>query len=177
MKKSFTITFGCIISIFLFQAFSIKDPEFKNLKILPKDISEHALDSVMHHFSRSLGVKCNFCHVNNGPKDWDFASDDKPEKGIARKMMLLAIDINKNYFTEMEMDHDMDSTQNNPADSMEHNINEQKKDATGMNDSKYMLVSVTCYTCHRGEPHPETKLPPRQERPKAEEQSKNDEKK
>ena len=31
----------------------------------------------------------------------DFASDDKPEKNIARKMMLMAIDINKNYFAKM----------------------------------------------------------------------------
>ncbi len=37
----------------------------------------------------------------------DFASDDKPEKKIARKMMLMAIDINKNYFKGMDMDHDM----------------------------------------------------------------------
>jgi len=99
MKKSLLIIIGCVISISLFQAFTIThDPHFTNLQILPKDISEHDLDSVMHHFSGSLGVKCNFCHVvNEEAKKWDMASDDKPEKNIARKMMLMAIDINKNY--------------------------------------------------------------------------------
>ena len=54
------------MSVILFQAFTTThEPHFKNLKILPKDISEHDLDSVMHHFTASLGVKCNFCHVRN----------------------------------------------------------------------------------------------------------------
>src|SRR5450432_3194969 len=104
MKKSLLIITGCILSVILFQAFTItNEPHFKNLQILPKDISDHDLDSVMHHFSQSLGVRCNFCHVTNEDmKKWDFASDDKPEKNIARKMMLMAIDINKNYFKSMD---------------------------------------------------------------------------
>ncbi len=165
MKKSISIIVGCVISIFFFQAFSVSnDPEYKNLKILPKNISKHDLDSVMHHFSQSLGVKCNFCHVNNGPKDWDFASDAKPEKNMARKMMQLAIDINKNYFVQMEMDMDMEHGQmdKDHPDSMEHHMDHMdmsKMDTTGMNNTQYMLMSVTCYTCHRGDAHPEKKIP------------------
>ena len=48
-------------------------------------------------------------------KKWDMASDEKPEKNIARKMMLMAIDINKNYFKDMDehdMDHDHDMNKN-----------------------------------------------------------------
>ncbi|MGH2563775.1 MAG: c-type cytochrome, partial [Ginsengibacter sp.] len=110
MKKSFLIIFTCVIAILIFQAFTTSyEPHFKNLQILPKDISGHDLDSVMHHFTASLGVKCNFCHVRNeAEKKMDFASDDKPEKKVARKMMLMAIDINKNYFKGMDMDMDMD---------------------------------------------------------------------
>ena len=113
MKKSLLIIIGCIVSVILFQAFTIThEPHFKNLQILPKDISDHDLDSVMHHFSASLGVRCNFCHVvDTVAKKMDAASDVKPEKNIARKMMLMAIDINKNYFKGMEqpgMDHDHD---------------------------------------------------------------------
>ena len=64
MKKSLLIIIGCIISVILFQAFTVtREPHFKNLQILSKDISDHDLDSVMHHFSASLGVRCNFCHV------------------------------------------------------------------------------------------------------------------
>ena len=46
----------------------------------------------------------------------DFASDDKPEKLIARKMMLMAIDINTKYFKDIEeemskeKDHAMDAS-------------------------------------------------------------------
>ncbi len=182
MKKSLLIVFGCIICVMLFQAFTTSnDPEFKNLQILPKDISEHDLDSVMHHFSQSLGVKCNFCHVRNeDAKKMDFPSDEKPEKNIARKMMLMAIDINKNYFAKMEMDHDMDKDHvdkehmdkdhmdkdHMDKGHMDHNMKMNSMDSTGMNDSRYMLMEVNCYTCHRGEEHPDSKLPPSKEGPK-----------
>jgi hypothetical protein len=171
MKKSLLIIISCIISVSLFQAFTIThDPHFTNLQILPKDISEHDLDSVMHHFSLSLGVKCNFCHVvNEEAKKWDMASDDKPEKNIARKMMLMSIDINKNYFknTEEHMDHDsaMKVMDHDSAMVKEHDMDKEHKMDTSlvMESSKYMLRSVTCYTCHRGNSHPETIAPPLKE--------------
>jgi len=162
---------GCILSIILFQAFTTTpDPHFTNLQILPKDISMYDLDSVMHHFTASLGVKCNFCHVwNEDTKKMDFPADDKPEKSIARKMMLMSIDINKNYFRDMDMDeHDMDK--NMPHDSAmvkDHDMDKNKPQGVDtsvvMNPSKYMLSFVTCYTCHRGEAHPEEKAPPYKE--------------
>ena len=70
---------------------------WKNLKVLPKDISKDSLDHVMHGFTKALGVKCNFCHANNNGK-MDFASDDKEEKNIARYMMNMTTGINKTYF-------------------------------------------------------------------------------
>jgi hypothetical protein len=70
---------------------------FKNLKILPKNISKDSLDHVMHNFTASLGVRCNFCHVFNNGK-MDFVSDDKEEKNIARYMMTMTAGINKTYF-------------------------------------------------------------------------------
>ena len=99
----------------------------------------------------------------------DAASDDKPEKNIARKMMLMAIDINKNYFRDMgkhDMDHDHDMNKNMPHDSAKVSEQQHTMDTSMvMEPSKYMLRSVTCYTCHRGDPHPETKTPPRKEGP------------
>ena len=179
MKKSFLIILACVISVFVFQAFTTyNEPRFKNLQILPKDISDHDLDSVMHHFTAALGVKCNFCHVRNEEaKQMDFASDAKPEKKIARKMMLMAIDINKNYFKGMDMDHDhdmdhdmmnniMDQDMKNMDSSMNKNMDHKMMDTLNASDSKYMLQSITCFTCHRGDSHPETKIPPRQEGPK-----------
>jgi hypothetical protein len=35
-------------------------PKYKNLKILPKNISKEDLDKVMDHFKTALGVKCSF---------------------------------------------------------------------------------------------------------------------
>ncbi|MEP7231767.1 MAG: c-type cytochrome [Ginsengibacter sp.] len=178
MKKSLLVIFGCIICVMLFQAFTIsKAPKYMNLQILPEDISKNDLDSVMHHFTQSLGVKCNFCHVwNNDSKKMDFATDDKPEKNIARKMMLMSIDLNKNYFAKMEMDHDMDhdkmemgkDSMMKNKDNMEHHMGNSmmNMDTTGMNSSRYMLMAINCYTCHRGEEHPNSKLPPHEEGPK-----------
>jgi Photosynthetic reaction centre cytochrome C subunit. len=180
MKKSLLIILGCIISVILFQAFttSSNEPHWKNLKILPQDISQHDLDTVMHHFTAALGVKCNFCHVRNeDQKKMDFASDDKPEKNIARKMMSMAIDLNKNYFKGMDhhdMDHDMDkdadhdmnkgSTHDHDMDKdMDHN---NMDTSMNMEPAKYMLRTVTCFTCHRGDAHPESKIPPHQEGPR-----------
>jgi hypothetical protein len=155
MKKSVLILLACIAGIIIFQAFTThNEPVFKNLQILPKDISKHDLDSVMHTFTASLGVKCNFCHVrNDAERKMDFASDDKPEKHVARKMMLMSIDINKNYFKNMEHAHDMDSSMTKDED---HN----SMDTTNFSEpARYMFRTVTCFTCHRGDPHPDSKIP------------------
>jgi photosynthetic reaction center cytochrome c subunit len=48
---------------------------------------------VMHGFSHSLGVQCTFCHVEGA-----FDKDDKHEKKIARKMILMATEINTSHF-------------------------------------------------------------------------------
>ncbi len=158
MNKSIFIIIGCVLSVLIFQAFTTTpQPRFKNLKILPKDISKDDLDSVMHHFTASLNVKCNFCHVkNNETNKMEFAKDDKPEKLIARKMMLMSIDINTKYFKdieeEMSKEKDHEMTDSNPI----------KIDGDSVRN---MLSYVTCYTCHRGDAHPETKPPKKDEAP------------
>jgi hypothetical protein len=101
--------------------------KFKNLKVLPKNISSKELSKIMvDEFQDDLGISCNFCHAEN--KDThrpDYASDEKPEKQIARYMMRLTIGINKKYF---KLRHPMigDST-----------------------------LAITCVTCHHGNPRPE----------------------
>src|SRR5262245_57547316 len=69
----------------------------RNLKILPKDISDAKLDSIMRSYNIALGVTCDFCHVpgKNIIEGLDFASDANPMKEEARKMMRMTIDINK----------------------------------------------------------------------------------
>ena len=133
MKKTLIVTLSIVVLIISSFAFTLNDPPgYKNLKILPKDISKEKLDSIMHHFSLSLHVRCTFCHVRNeSEKKWDFASDSVADKLIARKMMLMTMDINKNYFKPDE---------------------EDKR-------TSEMVQSVTCFTCHRGSELPLT-IPP-----------------
>lgn len=107
-------------------------PPKRNLKVLPKDISHDELDKVMDGFKAALGVKCNFCHApskdpNN--KRLDMASDDKPEKSVAREMMKMTSKINKKYFEGKNDDH------GNP------------------------LPLINCGTCHHGSPHPKFDMP------------------
>ena len=128
MKKTFGAAFAlvCIVAVSL--AFTSKDPGYKNLKVLPKDITAKQMDSVMHHFSIALNVGCDFCHVENKAKtDMDYASDDNKHKLIARDMMRMTDDINDKYFNYTGVKRD---------------INTQ--------------LMVTCITCHNGQKMPET---------------------
>lgn len=96
---------------------------FKNLKVLPKNITDKQLDSVMHNFSISLGVHCNFCHARKADttqRGLDFASDKKDEKNIARNMFKMTAYLNTTYF----------------------NWNNSTRPDT--------IHAIVCFTCHRG---------------------------
>ena len=100
--------------------------EYKNLKVLPRDISTKDLSRIMiDDFEDGLGVSCGFCHAEEKDSHkLDYASDEKPEKEIARLMMKMTLDVNEKYF---QVTHPLigDST-----------------------------LSITCVTCHRGQPRP-----------------------
>ena len=70
----------------------ISEDGFKNLKILPKDISKDSLMSLMKGYNKALGVKCNHCHT------MDKSSDEKHEKEITRHMIKLTNDLNTKEF-------------------------------------------------------------------------------
>jgi len=108
MKKQIYFLAALFISATVFYSFSgnsedrgyeVKaNPEFSNLKILPKDISEEDLMHVMHSFNASLGVKCGFCHAPGADGKLNFASDENKHKNVARGMMKMTMGINKKYF-------------------------------------------------------------------------------
>ena len=78
--------------------------EFKNLKVLPPNITHDELIATMRNFSRSLGTRCEHCHVQTAtqPKEvMDFASDQKPEKNVARTMMLMTRRMNADYISKV----------------------------------------------------------------------------
>ena len=128
LHKKKIVTFS-LISAFVILGVAASKPyhqKDRNLKVLPKDISDAKLDSIMLTYNIALGVKCNFCHVpmKNITDSLDYASDAEPMKENARKMMKMVIHINKTNFY--------------------FDKNEQPE----------YLHTVTCKTCHRGEAFP-----------------------
>lgn len=130
MKKTWIIT-TCFAALVCMSFAVTKDkPLYKNLKVLPKNITKVEMDSVMHHFTGSLGVKCNFCHVRNADNTaWNFAADDNKHKLVAREMMKMTKKLNKKYF----------------------NVTENKGTNTAL--------MVSCYTCHHGNSEPVVAVP------------------
>ena len=105
---------------------------FHNLQFFPKDIPREQLIATMRGFTRSLGVRCDYCHVSatvNGKDELDFPSDAKDEKRNARTMLRMAHAINTDWLSRLPADH---------GDEPPH---------------------VTCWTCHRGKSHPEEPPP------------------
>ena len=100
-----------------------------NLRVL-QTLPEAQLFPLMNLLADSLGVRCDYCHVQVNPDltktpanvgGWVWDSDDKPAKRIARDMMRMVIDLNTARF---------------PGGAR-----------------------ITCYTCHRGGTQP-ARLPP-----------------
>src|SRR3954447_13287412 len=94
----------------------------KNLQVL-KGFTGAKLSPVMRGFTRSLGVRCTYCHVGEEGKPlsaYDFVSDANPKKDRAREMLRTLGSIN-------------DQLKTFPASS-------EKR------------VNMWCHTCHMGKP-------------------------
>ena len=129
-----TVCLSSVVSIIALTSMTAPQQQegFTNLKVLPKSLSHQQLGKIMHEWSNSLNVHCDFCHApKTEGKGLDFASDAKPEKEMARHMYKMMNNINEKYF-------------------------EAKKDSLGM----VMTTGINCNTCHRGEAHPEVKDAP-----------------
>lgn len=71
---------------------------YKNIKVL-NGMPKKDFITTMHFFRASLGVNCSFCHVHDDKTDtWVWESDDKEEKGTARKMIKMVQSINNENF-------------------------------------------------------------------------------
>src|SRR6516162_4724418 len=68
------------------------EEQFKNIQVL-KGIPADQVFPTMQFIAASLGVECDFCHVQNA-----FEKDDKKPKQTARKMMEMMFAINKDNF-------------------------------------------------------------------------------
>ena len=115
--------------------------EHKNLKVLPRELTRDQLVAIMRTFTRGLGVRCNHCHVVTAtePKEvLDFASDAKEEKRVARVMIQMTQQINKDWLERVE------AAEGHP----------ETKSAA------FEQWRVHCWTCHRGKTEPEMPPPP-----------------
>ena len=103
--------------------------KFTNLKILPKDISKHELESTMRGFAFALGVRCEHCHLEKKAPEhgFDFAADEKEEKKTARIMLQMVAGINHDYISKVP--------ETPPGNAR---------------------IQVQCVTCHRGLAQPRT---------------------
>ena len=123
-----TVVFGVACAAMQQQKSQIRadQGEFKNLKVLPNNITHDELVATMRGYSRALGTKCDHCHAASpDPKGHlDFASDAKPEKNTARLMIRMVESINGQYIGKLDKGDD-------------------KADR------------VACVTCHRGHAIPE----------------------
>jgi hypothetical protein len=84
-----------VLAIALFAAAA--HAEQKNVQLLT-NMSDYELLRTMNMMRASLGVHCDFCHVVNKETGWDFASDDKKEKKVAREMIQMVLKLNKEQF-------------------------------------------------------------------------------
>jgi hypothetical protein len=95
-----------------------------NLRVL-QALPEAQLFPLMNLLAESLGVRCDYCHVQAKPDfgktpsnlgGWVWDSDDKPQKRTAREMMRMVVELNARSFRGE--------------------------------------ARITCYTCHRGAARP-----------------------
>jgi hypothetical protein len=78
---------------------------FHNLQIFPQNITHDELIANMRGFARALGTRCDHCHAANPPgsaEQFDFASDAKPEKNMARAMMRMVHATNFEYLAKID---------------------------------------------------------------------------
>ena len=114
-----------IYCISLIVNISLMMGEFKNVQVLEYE-SERDLKKYMKSISKDLGVKCTFCHDLN-----DKSLDNIQHKIIAREMMKMQNNLNKQFFSQMS---DSLLKQENP-------------------------LQISCWTCHRGFKEPELVRP------------------
>ena len=120
MKNMFKLIliFPVVVSL------AIMQDKPKNLQVLEFD-SNRDLKKYMKVIGKDLGVKCTFCHNLNDK------SIDTAHKLVAREMMKMQKDLNKQYFDMI-------------GDSLLKHEN---------------TLQISCWTCHRGTKNPQLVRP------------------
>ncbi len=131
MNKKTIVYLG--IGFFIFSGIAVthapqnEKPEYKNLQVLSKKISDDDMDFVMQSFSVNLGANCLFCHPgkqNGSEFSIDYVTDVLQNKRVAREMLKMTIKVNNKYFN------------------------------TRMTGRMNTRGKIWCKTCHMGSPVP-----------------------
>jgi hypothetical protein len=140
----FVLILGCATTTQA-PAAAAQTSEFKNVQVLPKTLTRQELIAIMRTFTRSLGVRCNHCHVvtETTPEEkLDFPSDAKEEKRVARVMIQMVQQINGPWLERVE------------------EAEGEHEEATAAAPVPFAQMRVGCWTCHRGKTEPELPPPP-----------------
>lgn len=86
-----------LLALALIVAVPVARAEQKNVQLLT-GMSDLQIQRTMNFMRSSLGVHCDYCHVVNDKTGWDFASDEKGPKRMARHMIQMVEQINKQNF-------------------------------------------------------------------------------
>src|SRR5262249_21613833 len=73
-----------------------------NTKVIPKSTPVIQVIGTMRNFTSDLGVRCQFCHVGQEGQplsQFNFVTDEKRTKVVARQMMLMVQEINRRVDT------------------------------------------------------------------------------
>lgn len=88
----------CVASLASAQAQGKFPPDsLINVKVISRTTPVTDVIGTMRNFTSALGVRCQFCHVGSEGQplgEFDFASDQKRNKLVARQMMRMVAEIN-----------------------------------------------------------------------------------
>ena len=107
----------------------------QNPKVLRPDTPPERLGEIMRDFTRTLGVRCTHCHVGTEGQPlttYDFPSDANPRKEVARGMIRMVTQLNREILPPILQPRGQELDQ----------------------------PLVNCYTCHRGSIDPALAPPP-----------------
>ena len=133
-----TALLAIVPSLALAQGHKFPPDSLVNTQVIAHNTPVMQVIGQMRNITGDLGVRCPFCHVGQEgqPLDqFDFASDDKREKLVARQMMRMVAEINRR----------LDTLPGHGAG--QHPAGHDHAAATPTTRSAPL---VTCRTCHHG---------------------------
>ncbi len=120
---------------------AVAPPPFENLKVFPKDIPHDSLLAAMRRFTTALGVNCQYCHVAE-PVAGPSLAGGAPAGGPPRERLRPALDTKPTKETARFMLRMTDSL--------------NRVTLAALPRRHRPAVAITCITCHRGSPLPQT---------------------